>query len=369
MKKVAVATNVPFWRFGAGLCSRMIALLNYLSRHTQTTAVFGGAERDDDADLIKAHQFNFEIVYLEKKGMSSIEEYSIKFSNYVSRQNIDVCIIEYLDLSFLLNYLPRDIRTILDTHDIISDRIKSFAEYNFTTNVWPSGTVVKNEAEEYDVFNSYDAIMLINNRDFDKVGSKIGYEKVILAPHPPAITKRAIRQKAVTIGYVASNYTPNVHAIISFITDVWPSFIDQGLTLNIYGTVGTKIDMPADFLTSSNICIRGFVQDLNQVYDEIDIVINPVKFGAGLKIKNMEALGSGLPLITTSHGATGIEAGSDQSFLIADTNIEFIKCLTLLSSDLPLRRRLSGNAISFIQDNFSEDKCFSSLVAYINAAE
>ena len=41
---------------------------------------------------------------------------------------------------------------------------------------------------------------------------------------------------------------------------------------------------------------KGFIRNLNSIYEEVDIIINPVRFGAGLKIKNIEALGNGLPI-------------------------------------------------------------------------
>ena len=54
----------------------------------------------------------------------------------------------------------------------------------------------------------------------------------------------------------------------------------------------------------------GPVETIDVFWPNIDIAINPIRFGSGLKIKNVEALAYGLPLLTTPIGAEGLEAAS-----------------------------------------------------------
>ena len=74
--------------------------------------------------------------------------------------------------------------------------------------------------------------------------------------------------------------------------------------------------------------IKSKIDDLNVLYGrKADLIINPVQLGGGLKIKNVEALANGLPLITTPEGANGLEDGINNAFLLANTTEEWIESI------------------------------------------
>jgi glycosyltransferase involved in cell wall biosynthesis len=362
MKKVLIATHIDFWRQGAGHMARILALVKYLSKTTKLTVLYGGVEQEDDATIISKLEPDFELVYLERKKALTVDEYGNRFREFLAHNRYDACIIEYVELSFLLDCIPYEMKLLLDIHDIQSDRNKSFADYGL--NPVEHGFILSTQ-EEYNIFRRYDAVMPIQSTDHEKIGKVLGMEKVILAPHPPEVVEHEMRNTVDIIGFVGSTYEPNVHAITTFIKDVWPSFQDSGITLAIYGEVGKKVtrllrEMP------DGVNVMGFVPDLKHIYRQIDVVINPVMFGAGLKIKNMEALANGRPLITTTHGAGGIMAGAGEAFIIADTSQQFIDALSLLIGDHKKRKLLAGNAITFMKNNFSPSKCFQDVLAFID---
>ncbi|NRB47195.1 MAG: glycosyltransferase family 4 protein [Saprospiraceae bacterium] len=59
---------------------------------------------------------------------------------------------------------------------------------------------------------------------------------------------------------------------------------------------------------------HGYVPNLQSIFNDIDIMINPVQMGAGLKIKSVEAMANGLPLVTTTHSATGLMKAKGKGF-------------------------------------------------------
>lgn len=174
-------------------------------------------------------------------------------------------------------------------------------------------------------------------------------------------SKIKLREKVKNLGFIGSDYLPNKDAIIWFISNVF-QFLDDKIKLNIYG----KVCIHLKSFKSDNIILHGYTESIDNIYSNIDIVINPVRCGAGLKIKNIEALGHGLPLITTSNGSAGIRNQVDKSFLIADHSLAFLEKLNLLIMDFKRRKDLAYNAHKFISEHFSEEKCFDSLVEVIN---
>jgi len=239
-------------------------------------------------------------------------------------------------------------------------------------------------------------VLLIQENDYRKVRAEIG-PKALLAPHPVVFPPNEVRPQATRIGYVASGTKPNLDAISWFLREVWPSVYQPGISLHVYGSISNVLrhnkpsDTPNPHLLAMEDATPGithfyqsraleaeaqpglhlhdFVEDLSQVYPLLDIVINPVRFGAGLKIKNMEALGYGIPLLTTSHGASGLEAHVATALLVADQAPAFAGQLQQLLGSYPLRRSLATAAHQLARTHFSPQECFKELLPAIHALQ
>ena len=135
--------------------------------------------------------------------------------------------------------------------------------------------------------------------------------------------------------------------------------------LNSCNIFGSCCDRLENYTSYKNIVLHGRIDNLSIAYDNSDLVINPVLFGGGLKIKNVEALANGLPLITTNEGANGIEDGINKSFLLANTVNEWIDSILSLMLSSSLREQLSKNALEYAKNNFSDDICYGELVKKI----
>jgi glycosyltransferase involved in cell wall biosynthesis len=124
----------------------------------------------------------------------------------------------------------------------------------------------------------------------------------------------------------------NRQGIRWFVENVYPA-IKAGVpdvSLHIAG----KYDKP--FLADNHdgsIHIYGFVPDLKDLYSNADIFICPLKFGSGTKIKLLDAMYCGLPIVTTSVGVESIDLTDGENCFIADTEQEFAgKTIELLNN-------------------------------------
>lgn len=366
MKRIVIITYIPFWRDGAGYCTRLLALIQYLSGNYNLTVLFGGLCEDKDEELLQLLTHNFEVKFLSKTKMLRLEEYSSIIQEYSKINHFDICILEYVELSFLLKALPKRVKVILDTHDLIFERHKSFAKYGVESFSKALSLFSYTEEEELDQFKSYDGVIIINKADLETVKKTLDPNKIIVAPHPPMLCRRKIRLLVRNIGFIASGYYPNVDAIKFFIEHVWTSLIPFKVNLHIFGSIDRKLPFDLEDLRGKNIFVHGFVPDINEVYRNIDIVINPVRFGAGMKIKNLEALGNALPLVTTSHGARGLEDEVNKSFFVADTAEQFRIVMCELIANSQKRKLVSNKAFEFISQNFTPHSCFGELKKFID---
>ncbi len=356
MCKLFIVTYIDFWRSGAGHRARLSSLINYFKTKAEITVVYAGILDEQDERTLGILYPEIKIDALEKNGSLTYKEFAARFEDYIQGKSVDILIVEYIELSFVLRFLESHVITLLDTHDLISDRIKSLRDQNV-----PYNGIDLTEEEELQIFKCFDYIITIQEKDFLKLRAQMDDERVLLVPHPVNFRQKLLRKWVVKVGFVASEYAPNVDGLLWFLSHVWPSLhTKHQLTLEVYGGVHKALpgDLTARF---PGVNLHGFTHDLNVVYENCDVMINPVRCGAGLKIKNVEALGNGLPLLTTSHGSLGIESGSNQAFLMADTLEDFESCMERLVIDYDYRIRLGNNAYEYAQRNFSIEKCYQPL--------
>ena len=360
MKQVLLVTYVDFWNIHAGSSSRVSSLIHHLRKISRLTIVFAGRVQEKDFLIIGEEYNNVNFVCLEPNLPLSFAQYVQRFSDFMSGKYFHVAILEYIEMFQILHLFPPDTITILDTNDILSDKINTFKQNHINYQ----GLVVTYE-EEIAIFSKFDYIILINSDDFEKIKKDVPVDKLVLIPHPVDFPKSDVRKTVGSISFVASSYAPNIVAMRWFLSEVWP-FVNTGNAyLNVYGNVARFLG--SHLSNFKNVNLIGFTKDLEQIYRETDIVINPVKAGAGLKIKNVEALGHGLPLITTTHGISGInDAMSSGCLLVADTSKSFIKGLNDLIHDFSLRSQLGNNAFNYAKEHFSHDICFEPITNLIN---
>jgi glycosyltransferase involved in cell wall biosynthesis len=105
----------------------------------------------------------------------------------------------------------------------------------------------------------------------------------------------------------------------------------------------------------------GEMPDLADFYGRIDLAANPVQFGTGLKIKNVEAMAYGIPLITTPQGAAGMSDRACKGCIVARDLMDMPRHLLGLARDPDRRRQLAETAREVAQSEFSDQHAFAEL--------
>jgi glycosyltransferase involved in cell wall biosynthesis len=358
MRRVDLITDIPFWSLIRGDASRIRALAEFLGPRTALRVVLlaktGQLHAPVTRGRIKFDPSMFDVVSVvidpnsQARAMASLQA--------VFRESPpSVALIEYVQLSWLLDVLPAGTRPFLDTHQIAHERNQRFT----AAGLPPPNTI--DEASEYAAFARYERVILIQQEDLDTVAQRIGMERVLLAPHPVRSLTTKVRAEARSIGFVGSEYLPNLDGLRWFLDAVWPRIGDTA-ELHIYGGAARCIDAQA---LPSNVHLDGRVADIDAAYRTFDIAINPVRVGAGLKIKTVEALGAGLPLVTTSEGARGLRDGAGEAFLIADDAEGFAAHLLRLLASRTLREELARGALHLVTQRLNPEACFGPLLRAI----
>jgi glycosyltransferase involved in cell wall biosynthesis len=149
-------------------------------------------------------------------------------------------------------------------------------------------------------------------------------------------------------------YKPNREAIAFFVRNIFP-LIRETLpeaTLTVVGRSGR--DQAFEWARVSGITFLGTVRDIDPIIEASAVEVCPILYGAGTRIKILEALSFGKPVVSTTVGAHGIALDEESGLFRADSPEAFAeRCITLLRSS-GLRRDLAPRAREGVRSLYSQ---------------
>lgn len=149
-------------------------------------------------------------------------------------------------------------------------------------------------------------------------------------------------------------HKPNVDGVLWFVNEVFDKIKKEipNIKLNIVGPNPSEEILQ---LQSESINVLGFISDeeLSNLYKSTRVVVAPLRFGAGMKGKVVEALYNKCPIVTTSIGAEGIN-NLNNAIIIADDAETFAKKVVELYLNKELNEKNSNNSFKIIENQFSD---------------
>lgn len=146
----------------------------------------------------------------------------------------------------------------------------------------------------------------------------------------------------------------NCDAATWFLREIWPT-VRTALPEVEFALVGNNLPKDAQF-DGPGVVRVGYAADLAPEFGKRRVAISPVRFGTGIKTKNLLALAHAVPLVTTTVGADGMNLKDGESALIADTAGEFAKAVVRAYTDERLWLHLSTRGRRHIAEEFSRQR-------------
>lgn len=161
--------------------------------------------------------------------------------------------------------------------------------------------------------------------------------------------------------YVGSDNPFNRKGIEWFMKGVYP-LLPPSVRIAVVGKICEYVKK------RDNIAMFPSTGDLGGIYERSRIALCPLFGGTGLKIKVVEALSCGKPVVTTSWGLKGILQKHDNGCLLADGERDFADAVLLLINNDSAYGRLKRQAESFFMNNYSTEVVYKNLDAvFLNA--
>jgi len=361
--RVALLTQVNFWRAGAGHRARILALVRALSSDIELTVVWPLDLPVEEEAALQAAAPGVALHRLSLAPQGAQDDALAALAAFFAARPQHACIFEYLDLHWLRAAVPAGVLSLVDTHDVVSERDAALVAAGVKLN-----RSVLSAQQERQRLATFHGVLAISLADAEVFQQWLGPSRVLLVPHAHIAPSDApqmlpMRTPLRRLLFVGSEYAPNVQGLAWFLETVWPTVAAQGASLDVVGGVGPALGLGQGLglPTSDAVRVHGFVADLQAAYAHADICINPVQIGSGLKVKTVEALAHGRPLVTTSHGARGLQAHAGRAFLVADTPAEFGAALCRLMKQPEEATRLSQAALALTAQALSADACYGPL--------
>ncbi len=147
-------------------------------------------------------------------------------------------------------------------------------------------------------------------------------------------------------------HTPNLDAVLYFLKEVWPQVSSQLPDCNFI-IAGSNPPPQVRSFASNRIIVRGFVPDLQELFDSVRLSVAPLRFGAGAKGKVVSSLCYGVPCVATSVAAEGMCLSHRNTILAADKPSDFVALIQEAYQDSALWNHVSASGIAFAENNFS----------------
>lgn len=193
-------------------------------------------------------------------------------------------------------------------------------------------------------------------REFNVAIAPIGVETHDIEQAPVAQDRRRI------LSVATMHYPPNTDALRWFRDRVWPllSTKEQSAGLDIVGS-----RPPTDLIewaeTDPHVQVPGYVDNLAPYYREAGIFIVPLHAGSGMRVKILEAMARGLPIVSTTIGVEGLPVRDGEHVLVADDPEAFSRHVAKLLAS-PERRRQLGVAAREFSRQYDWRRCLEPVV-------
>lgn len=353
-----ISHTVPFYDMDAGSRTIMMYIEEFIKRNYLIKYIPNTFKADEPYSYM-LKQMGIEVFsgpYFEKNMKRWIAE---------NAKDIEFAFLNYPDpaYNFIDVLKENSIKTIyygMDLHYIRSrrenDLLGKGMEMNETNRCY--------EIEKYVITNS-DVVYYPSVEEVNIVKKEFGKDNVKCLPVFAYDTKKnKTSYNPVTrdgIFFVGGfGHRPNLDGILWFLNNIYGK-VYKNLNVDFY-IAGSN--MPSEILNikEPGVKILGAISDnkLSEMYKKVKMVVVPLRFGAGIKGKIIEAMYKGVPIVTTSIGAEGVPNDND-SLIVADTEEDYADKIISLYHDNERLQTISDDFKRIVDKYYSREAAWNTI--------
>lgn len=277
----------------------------------------------------------------------------------LEENTIDAVHADQLNMAQFAVDLPVPLR-ILDEHNAVWSIVRRSA----SQLAWGPERLLaewewrKLRAYEGQVCRRFDQVLVVSQEDraqlelaaggaFPSTTIPITVDTQRLAFQPPAEATRDI------VSVATMFYPPNVEGVGWFARDVFPRIREADRETRLF-IVGSRPPRHIAALANSQnrVAVTGYVPDLDPILRQCRVFVVPLHSGSGMRVKILEAFARGIPVVSTTVGAEGIDVRAGEHLLIADDAAGFARAVVCLLQNHAEAARLAENGRRLVETRY-----------------
>lgn len=273
---------------------------------------------------------------------------------------IDILVLEYAELGHLVTVAPPSTRVVLVEHDIHFRSRERRAILGFEQRF---GSTKKYDREsrrryELEACRRADQVHLMSEADRSFLSAALGEASEHLRVVPNGVdTLRyrpgedfAERRHLLFVG--SFPHLPNQDALEFFLQEIWPLLRERRprTELTVAGARPPEWVLQLD--SENGIRVVGEVDDLLPLYQSHRVLVVPLRAGSGTRLKILEALASGLPVVSTPIGAEGLDVEAGVHLALSPDPRGFVDAVLRCLDDEDWARSLSDQGCRLARERY-----------------
>lgn len=164
---------------------------------------------------------------------------------------------------------------------------------------------------------------------------------------------RGQRQGNIIMFCGSMNVTMNIDAVMEFCAKIFPE-VRNSIPDAKFWIVGKNPPAVIQALSHrEGVTVTGTVEDVREYYERATVAVAPFRYGAGTKLKILEAMAMGVPVVSTAVGCQGISVTDGTHLLVADRDAEFASKVIELMRNEETRQRLACEGRALVERKYS----------------
>lgn len=275
------------------------------------------------------------------------------------KENFDIVHADQLNMAQYARRIPEAAR-ILDAHNALWLLYRRLAQT--THNFW-MGQFLEREwrlMKRYEgaVCRTFDAVLAVSEADKTALQeASNGQGNLMVAPiavDPEEVQLIPRVPQADHILHIGTMFwPPNVDGVLWFLREIYP-IIQRARPGVHFDIVGAR--PPKEIIEfghrQEGVTVTGYVKEPGEYLKKTGVMVVPLLAGGGMRVKILEALAEGLPIVTTSIGCEGIAVENGRHLLVADSPQEFAQATLRLLEDRAFANTLARNGRELIEKDY-----------------
>jgi glycosyltransferase involved in cell wall biosynthesis len=396
--RLKVLILVPFAPFDqTGGCIRLLEELKYMSQHYNVVLVTFLYSKQDIVKVKAFEKYPDLCVFViddEKGGVESEEipksvqkKKSLRMENSLKELSIikfDWVIFNFIYMAQYRKLFP-DSFTILAEHNIESELvIKSDAHETYNNGL--QDEIVLDELfsgnnNEYKLLSEYENKFwpafnlrtVVSEVDYEIIRKRCPTGKSIIVPNGADISNiKLLDIKAVPrLLFMGSlNYYPNIDAVHYFMEEIMKHIWEQNPAVEFWIAGKSPGKSIRGLDDNSRVRVIPSPPDMNIIAAECCLSVVPLRLGSGTRIKILNSMAMGMPVVSTSLGAEGLMVRNRENIILEDEPAKFAGAVLELLNDSLLWEKLRSNGRLLVEEHYDWDTIYkNAMIEYHNEYE